>query len=103
MGKDVHGRGIVLPEIKVGEGLFRLQFNPYVTTYAVVLIWTFIIYSLSERALAFKEFQLWFRWARRRRPDAPGGLIGRARPRPRGFGRTRAAARARSRVLSSEF
>jgi choline-glycine betaine transporter len=28
----------------------------------VVLIWTFIIYSLSERALAFKEFQLWFRW-----------------------------------------
>ena len=69
--KDIPGRGIVLPEIKWGDGPWRLQFNPYVTLYATGLIWGFIIYSISERALAYKSFQIWFRWARGRRPEPP--------------------------------
>jgi len=60
--EKVAGRGIVLPEVKYGEGPWGLKFNPYVTLYSTAIVWCFIIYTIAQRNVAYKEYQMWFQW-----------------------------------------
>ncbi|KAJ1459241.1 BCCT family transporter-domain-containing protein [Pelagophyceae sp. CCMP2097] len=57
------GRGITLPFVEGFVGTpFYYNFNPYVTLYAVALIWGFVIYTISSTSESYKEFQTWFHW-----------------------------------------
>ena len=61
--KAVPGRGITLPFVEGLHGTpFYFKLNPYVTLYSCVLIWGFIVYTISMRWDAYKEFQTWFQW-----------------------------------------
>ena len=62
-GKLEPGRGITLPFVEGLHGTpFYFKLNPYVTVYSCILIWGFIIYTISMRWEAYKEFQTWFQW-----------------------------------------
>ena len=87
MGPKRYAYVASLPVAEGGEGtLWHYRFNPYVTAYSCVLIWGFVIYTISERWQAYKEFQTWSQWAR-----GPRLLDRHARrePRPRGPPRPR--------------
>ncbi|KAH8045763.1 BCCT, betaine/carnitine/choline family transporter [Aureococcus anophagefferens] len=61
--KAVPGRGITLPFVEGLHGTpFYFKLNPYVTLYSCVLIWGFIVDTISMRWDAYKEFQTWFQW-----------------------------------------
>jgi hypothetical protein len=57
------GRDISLPFAEFGKGtLWHVKFNPFVSGYACVIIWFFIVYSICARWQAAKEWALWFQW-----------------------------------------